>query len=84
MAEDLLHAPQVGAALQEMGGGRMPEPVRPGVGHSGHRGQTGMYDPPRGPGIEPAAPTPGRTDSGTRPPSRRWVAAAYRQAHPRA
>ena len=55
MTEDLLHAPQVGAALQEMGGGRMPESVRPGVGHACHRGQAGMHDPPCGPGIESAA-----------------------------
>ena len=59
VAEHLLHAPQVGAALQQVGGGGVPQPVRPGVGADpGRRGQApcttrravrGSSRPPRAP-----------------------------------
>jgi hypothetical protein len=38
MAKDLLHASQVSAAFQQMCGGGVAQPVRPGLGHASHRG----------------------------------------------
>ena len=53
MAEDLLHAAQVGTAFEQVGGGRVPDRVRAGVLHA-----EGVHDAPRGPRVETAAARP--------------------------
>lgn len=58
VSEDLLHGAQVGAALQEVGGRAVPQPVRPEVGSTGHS---------RGPPVHDRADRP-RVDAGTADP----------------
>jgi hypothetical protein len=56
VAQEFLHAPQIGTALQQMRGSRMPQTVGPGVGHSRYRGEPGVDNPPRGSRVKtPAA-----------------------------
>ena len=55
VSEHLLHAAQVGTSLQQMGGHRMPQAVRPQVRSALHQTQGAMHDPADHPRVDPAA-----------------------------
>ena len=55
MSEDLLYRPQVGPALQQVGGHRVAQAVRPQVGGVGHHRQGLVDQPTHHPGIDPCA-----------------------------
>ena len=55
VAEDLLDAAEVSAALEQVGGRRMPQSVRTGVRNRAGCGDPGMDDPADGARVDPAA-----------------------------
>src|SRR5580698_4132899 len=69
--EDLLHAAQIGAALKQVGGRRVPDRVRPGVLHA-----LGVDDAPRRPRVE-AAPARPEEERGSAAPARQDGAAPF-------
>src|SRR5260370_27821985 len=74
MPEDLLDTAQVSAALEEMGGGGMPQPVRAGVRHRTGRRDPGVHDPSNRARVDPA-PTRAREDGRGRAASKHGSAA---------
>lgn len=56
VSEQFLHDAQIGAALGEMGGYRVTQPVRAQVRRAGDRGQDVVDDRPRLPLIQPLSP----------------------------
>lgn len=55
VAEDLLDASQIGAALEEVGGGRVAEAVRSEIGNLPYLRDPRMDDPPRARGVQAAS-----------------------------
>ena len=59
VAQDLLDAAQVGAALEQVCRRGMAQAVRPGIGHRPGGGDPGVHDPARRPRIKPPAASGG-------------------------